>query len=534
MKKYILPFLLALLPLMATASPVWIDGIYYNLSTEAGVAEVTNSLGGSEDGEGSYSGDVVIPASFTHGGIDYSVTSIGDYAFYMCKGMTSITIPNTVTSMGKSAFHGCNGLKRVNISDCESWCKINFSGFTSNPLNFSQRLYIDGEEVVDLVIPGSVTSIPAYAFIGCANLASVTIGKGVTSIGEGAFLYCNSLKSVTIPASVTSIGEWAFLYCSSLTSVTSWITEPFEINEEIFYADENAFTSATLYVPKGTKKKYEATPAWNKFQNIEEIEVSEKMGDVNGDGAVDVADIATIIDVMAGKALQYKGKADVNGDHTVDVADIATVIDIMAGKDVSTGPDETIYTACPNDRHPHIIDLGLPSGTLWACCNVGAKAPEDYGSYYAWGETEPTEGNATLEKYAHSDGTLETCHDLGTDIAGTEYDAATANWKAPWRMPTLEQFEELKEKCASEWTTLNGKNGRKFTGPSGGTIFLPTSGILFEMGLGDENVSGGYWSANPNGTSKADYFYFNSDYMNHYPNSRYIGHSVRPVRQNSK
>ena len=105
------------------------------------------------------------------------------------------------------------------------------------------------------------------------------------------------------------------------------IVDPFEIVQEVFY-NNGSFTSATLYVPKGTKAKYEATPAWNKFLKIEEIEVPGLKGDVNDDGAVDVADIGAVIDVMAKGT--YESEADVNGDNAVDVADIGTIIDEMA------------------------------------------------------------------------------------------------------------------------------------------------------------------------------------------------------------
>ena len=135
---------------------------------------------------------------------------------------------------------------------------------------------------------------------------------------------------------MTSIDKYAFQGCTGLESVTSLIKEPFDINENVFQLwDSEArigyFTSATLYVPKGTKEKYEATPAWNQFKKIEEIEVSEQpKGDVNGDQAVNVADIASVIDAMA--AGTNDTAADVNGDGVVDVADIATIIDVMAAR----------------------------------------------------------------------------------------------------------------------------------------------------------------------------------------------------------
>ena len=208
-------FLAVLLSLPMLAVEVEIDGINYELVSKLKLATVIKKSSGE------YSGEVIIPESVEHEGTAYSVTSIGDYAFFNCSGLTSVTIPNSVTSIGGGAFSGCSGLTSVHISDIAAWCNIDFvSHFYSNPLEYAHHLYLNGEEVKDLVIPNSVTSIGSYAFYNFDALTSVTIGNSVTSIGSYAFYKCSGLTSVTIGNSVKSIGSSAFYGCSGLTSVT--------------------------------------------------------------------------------------------------------------------------------------------------------------------------------------------------------------------------------------------------------------------------------------------------------------------------
>ena len=151
--------------------------------------------------------------------IGNGVTSIGLCPFENCSGLTSVTIPDSVTSIGEGAFSGCSGLTSVHITDIAKWYDISFD-YLANPLYYAHDLYLNGEKVTDLVIPDSVTSIGAMAFWGCSGLTSVTIPDSVTSIGVSAFRDCSGLTSVTIPDSVTSIGERAFWGCSGLTNIS--------------------------------------------------------------------------------------------------------------------------------------------------------------------------------------------------------------------------------------------------------------------------------------------------------------------------
>ena len=179
------------------------------------------------------------------------------------------------------------------------------------------------------------------------------------------------------------------------------------------------------------------------------------------------------------------------------------------------------------------VDLGLPSGTKWANMNVGATKPEGFGGYYAWGETEEKDVYDWIT-YIHCDGSPETCHDLGKSICGTEYDVAHVKWGDNWQMPSVEQIEELLDKCESEWIELHSVPGFKFTGPNGNSIFLPAAGNRYYSNHWYLHAYGHYWSGTllPDNDSGAYSIYFQPDLAawnyNHY-GLRDGGFPVRPV-----
>ena len=170
----------------ATAHDFEVDGIYYNIKSDGTSVSVTF--------EGSsynyYSGAVTIPASVTYSGKTYSVTEIGEHAFDGCSGLTSVSIGNSVTTIGEYAFRECSGLKKVEISDLEAWCKISFSNVYANPIYYSHNLFLNGQEIKNLIIPETVQELKSYAFAGCSGLTSVVIPNSVTSIVDNAFYGC--------------------------------------------------------------------------------------------------------------------------------------------------------------------------------------------------------------------------------------------------------------------------------------------------------------------------------------------------------
>ena len=204
--------------------------------------------------------------------IPNSVTSIGEYTFYGCSGLTAITIPNSVMSIDAGAFYDCTGLKKVIVNDIAAWCGISLGNNYSNPLYYAHHLYCDEDtEITELIIPNGVTSIGGGAFYDCTGLTSVTIPNSVTSIGKSAFAYCSGLTSVTIPNSVTSIGEGAFRGCSGLTRVTVQSETPIYITANVFSNKDKAI----LMVPKGCVPAYKAADYWKEFKTILEISTDD-------------------------------------------------------------------------------------------------------------------------------------------------------------------------------------------------------------------------------------------------------------------
>lgn len=198
----------------------------------------------------------------------------------------------------------------------------------------------------------------------------------------------------------------------------------------------------------------------------------------------------------------------------------------------------------PAELPEYAVDLGLPSGTIWADRNVGADSPEGYGYYFAWGETTSkstfnwntykwcrgSSTTTTLTKYCNKDSYGVVDDKITLDA---EDDAATVNMGEEWRMPTNNEFTELQNKCSWKWTTQNNVNGYKVTGPNGNSIFLPAAGSRQESTLQSVGSYGAYWSSSLVDSGYPIFAYFvgftSDDSKKYDSNGRCYGHTVRAV-----
>ena len=367
MTKRLLTLLLSitLFTTIATAFEFEYNGLYYSPTNDLTAWVIMQEV----------SGDLVIPnvahniyttTEFINGQYvtvqhddAYTVIGIENSAFYFgCTGLTSVAIPNSIKYIDDYAFANCYGLTRVNITDLDAWCHIEFGVMgDSNPLGYAHHLYLNGKEVTEVVFPNSITKISPYAFEGCRGLTSITIPNTVTSIGRGAFEGCRGLTSVTIPNSVTTIWPNAFRGCKGLTSV-SIPNSVIELDWEVFngcsgltaiYSKimnpqnvvyggmvfENVDKqNCKVYIPKGTLEIYKATSPWNEFYNLIEEEVAVT-GDVDGSAIVDVDDVNAMINLILNFDQykdKYPGSADLDGNGMVDVDDVNALINIILSK----------------------------------------------------------------------------------------------------------------------------------------------------------------------------------------------------------
>ena len=243
MKKSIFVFMLMLLPVLAHADMVEIDGVkYFILSDHAAVMK--------KDG-GGYTGDVVVPATVNYQGKTYQVTEVLSYAFSGNDNLKSVVLPEGLVKICDCVFFAAHNLETVQMpSTITSWGNSVFAGCTSLKTFF---------------LPDFLTEVPRNTFDGCSSLTNIELSDKITAIGEKAFAFCDGIKTIKIPASVTMIDESAFWNCNPKT-VYCYAEKVPETVEGAF--DLLDFEGVTLYVPAASIAAYKKDEAWKVFEKV--------------------------------------------------------------------------------------------------------------------------------------------------------------------------------------------------------------------------------------------------------------------------
>ena len=338
------------------------NGIYYKIKSD-GTLEVTGLDKSTTVAD--------IPSSITVNGAKYRVTSIGARAFEGRSDITYLSLQYSIKSIGEYAFIDCGSNMTVNIANLEAWCKMELGNEHSSPLSSASKVLLYDVETTSISIPetvtsigkytfyqcksltslyisGSVTSIGSSAFEDCTGLTSVTLSEGLASIGGSSFEGCSGITSITIPSTVTSIALNAFKECNSLNDITSKIQQPFAIEENVF----NTYSTATLKVPVGTKSAYQSTAGWYLFKNIT-------------DGQTEMDDVLFTID-----GLTYQGTKSAKTVLVTSVNNGLVSVEIPASVSYEgttyqvTGVDNDVFKGSSMAALIWDVDAALPNNAF--------------------------------------------------------------------------------------------------------------------------------------------------------------------------
>lgn len=395
------------------------------------------------------------------------------------------------------------------------------------------------------VTTAPVTNIGEHTAMGGGNVTS----DGGSPITERGICWSTSHNPTTGGNHATSGTGTGSFSCTmtGLTSGTTYYVRAYAVADgQTMYGNEVSFTTITL-----------PTVTTSQVTNIGE-HTATGGGNVTDDGGspITVRGICWGTSHNPTTSNSHATNGSGTGAFTVNMTGLTahTTYYVRAYATNSVGTEygnEVSFTTQQEEPTGDWVDLGLPSGLLWATRNVGASSPEDYGSYFAWAETQPKSvynwdtyiytcgGFYDLTKYCTYPGCGCNGYTDNLTILQPGDDAATANWGGGARMPTKEEWQELYNNCTSVWTTQNGVNGRRFTGPNGNTLFLPAAGARYESSLYEAGSRGYFWSSSLNTDDypyrpyDAWYFGFNSgNYDMSHGGIRRSGDSVRAVRAN--
>ena len=414
-----------------------------------------------------------------------------------CEDLLSAFLPQTAPDLSFS-FHRCTSLSTIDFPE----------DLTSIPI----EAFMNCSSLTEISIPQSVTSIGYYTFAHCTALTSIDIPDSVTSLGIGAFNH-TGLTAIRIPNSITSIEEGTFALCDKLEEVI--------LPEGLVSLGNQAFLKCyglkTITIPSSVTNI--GSNAFLLCSALSSVTVKAVVPPVASSGLF----------VMSGIQNIYVPAESVEAYKTAPVwSDYANLIQAI--------PPSLVPV-------PEAIDMGL--SVKWASLNLGASRPEEYGNYYAWGEIE-VKSNYSWETYKWCMGSEYTrtkyCTDMqcgdngftdGKVILDPEDDVAHVALKGKWRMPTHDEWTELRSGCTWTWTTENGVYGRKFTSKTtGNSIFLPAAGFRSGIDLDSADSRGRYWSSSLHESDQRFawcFSFYSGNVLSTASDYPYYGFSVRPV-----
>lgn len=435
-----------------------------------------------------------------------SLTTIKEGAF-SDSGITSITIPANVTTIGPSVFLGCSHLAKFEgrYATEDGRCLIMDntlrafapSGLTSYSIPANVTKIADAffycSKLTSISLPAGLKEIDDYAFTYCSGLTSISLPSGLERIGKCAFAHCSGLTEIILPDSVQNIEPEVFAYCTKLKSFSG----AFASEDHCCLIKDNtllAFAQNQLkyyFVPEGTTRI--ERNVFYQIDNLAYLILPHSLTEMSGQAIVRCPSLHTII--MKGMTPPTCNGVNMivsNIDFSIITPEPA--VDVYKSATAWSGYADRIFANPVNT--PELVDLGLPSGTKWANCNLGAYFPEDSGIYYSWGETDP-KLNYSWSSYKWGLPSYETSKYNSTDnitVLEAEDDVVTVKLGGNWRLPTHDEQVELRNNCTWTWMSVLGTKGYQIVGPNGNSIFLPVTGGYFNTSF-DNADQGKYWSS---------------------------------------
>ena len=445
----------------------------------------------------------------------------------------STSSSNPTTSNSKKSSGSGLGNFTVNLSNLSAGTKYYVRAYAINEVGTSYGPTISfTTEEPTYSKPTVTTSSATYVTTSSATIGGNVTSDGGTTVTECGVCYSTSSSTPTTSNSKKTAGSGLGNFTvnlSNLSAGTKYYVRAYAINEVgTSYGSTISFT--TEEEPSYSKPAVTTSSATNVTTSSATIG-----GNVTSDGGTTVTERGVCYSTSSSNPTTSNSKKSSGsglGNFTVNLSNLSAgtkyyvrayainEVGTSYGSTISFTTEQSSSTSNTENGHQY-VDLGL--SVKWATCNVGTTKPEGYGDYFAWGETRSK---------SYYNGSSYTYYDNPTTLP-LSADAARANWGGKWRMPTIDEFEELRNNCTWKWTTQNGVNGYKVTSNSNGNyIFLPAAGYRDLGSLYGAGDYGYYWSSSaygPNYSTTALYMYFYSTWKERKNDYKAAGRSVRPV-----